>query len=195
MERQYFVDMRLCVLVVLCCLCAVGCAASISKEGLKVPSISMPNVERVESQRGSVSMDVMKDSRADTVLVQLGASPVETVGDVTGSVSTAMRGVLEKAGFLVSDSAPIVIVPQIRKWKARVRSGLPATVDAQAEVFVEVLDPADKLLYSGVYQGSSTLSQPSIHEAEIESTLASAMSEALEQLVADLRLVRILSSF
>ena len=142
-----------------------------------------------------VSVDEFEDARDSQVIVDVNGRQSSTATSVGLPVQDAISKALEQSGFVISDSAPIVISGKVLKWDARVTTGFPATVSSDAKVFIQVLDPASKPIYTGTYEGSASRQEPGIQEAEVRKNLGTAMSEAIAQLVADQKLVRLLSSF
>ena len=88
-----------------------------------------------------------------------------------------------------------MISGQVRKWHANVTGGFQGKIESEASVYVEVLDPANKRIYSGVYNGVSSLETPNVDVKDMRESLGAAMASAIEQLNKDQQLVKLLSSF
>ncbi len=183
--------------LIICSLMSSACGPSL-RSTMQVPDI--PSVSKKPSQVGSVtnaylSIDDFQDMRPSAALAEVNGRESSAATSVDIPVRDALAKALEKNGFIISDSAPVVMVGQVKEWKADVHTGMPSSINSRAAVYLEVLDPANKKIYSGTYQGRAMSEQASIDETDVRRTLGSAMSEALSQVVADERLMSLLLSF
>jgi hypothetical protein len=62
-------------------------------------------------------------------------------------------------------------------------------------VYIEVLDPANKKIYSGVYRGYSSMEAASVNDQDVSRTLASSLEESVAQVTSDKQLISLLSSY
>jgi hypothetical protein len=142
-----------------------------------------------------VSIDEVKDSRPSPELAIVDGK--EVLGDepIANTVRVGLQRGFQRKGITVSDSAPLVVSVEVRTWTSMVKGGLPGSVKSDSALFAQVFDPANKLVYSGLYRGSSNIQNPSIDERDIRSSLASAMTEAIGQVTGDPQLRKLLSSY
>ncbi len=141
-------------------------------------------------------VDKFSDARPSEIIVRRGAEEVIASGEVGVSVGSALEKAFRSRGFSVSQTAPVVISGEIRAWQSEITKGFPSQkLQANAEVFIEVLDPANKRIYSGTYKGSASREDPSLNEEDIRGNLGTAMSEALSQVTSDKQLIDLLMSF
>ncbi|MCC6953210.1 MAG: hypothetical protein IT290_03750 [Deltaproteobacteria bacterium] len=187
------------VLLALCVPMFAACGGRSSGVGGRIAPPAV-NVARIEVQpdgngSGSVSIDQFEDTRPGTELAAYEGSLVQPESDIVPNVRTALTTVLEKKGIMVSDTAPLVIGVEIREWKVNVSRGFQTKAEATAGVFIRVFDPANKLIYSGLYRGNAHLQQSSMKEPELADVLSTSMSEALAQVTRDGPLLQLLRSF
>lgn len=140
-------------------------------------------------------VEQLRDARADTAVAELDGRKIAAAGDVAPSVMKGLQGALRKKGFKFSDTAPVILSGEIRKWFADVQGGMPSKVKTEAELHIQVLDPANKRIYSGMYTGYASMQGPSMSAKKVSQALGMAMSEAISQVLADQQLIRLLSSF
>ena len=148
-----------------------------------------------ENGAGSASIDQFTDARPEKAIADYDGRAIEPTNDVVPTVRAGLENVLGKHGVIVSDSAPLVVSAEIRDWKASVSTGFNAKAAGRAAVFLRVFDPGNTLIHSGLYKGEANLSQSTIKEKDISEVLATAMSEALSQVVRDAALMKLFHSF
>ncbi len=173
----------------------IGCGPSL-RSSIGVPEIHIKQVKAPPSDNMSyLFVDEFSDHREPKALVHRDKKDVMPAGDVVPAVTKALKQALEAKGFQLSESAPVIISGEVREWVADVTGSLPTKVSAKAAVFIEVLDPANKRVYSGVYKGFASVEEASVSEEDVQRGLASAMEEAVLQVASDKQLVNLLSSF
>lgn len=174
-----------------------GCGASFPS------TISVPSVEiaptKSAGERISTStflyVDEFLDKRDSKVVTTVDGKSVSMDGDAVAPVVAALKSSLTKRGFAFSDAAPVILSGELRTWRAEVSGSLPTKIEAESAVFIEVLDPANKRIYSGVYRGFANTESGSPGDKELKKTLASALEEAVLQISRDGQLVSLLSSY
>lgn len=188
----------LVALVGLLALQLVGCGPSAPKS-LPLPEIKVKDVggkiNRQEDLPSYIFVDDFIDARTEQAIAEVDGKKVPYSDEISRVIRGGMRGALEKKGFVFSDTAPIVLSGELRKWKALVDGGFKSTISSEASLYVEILDPANKRIYAGVYNGFSTVEGPSLGSEDIQSALATAMGEAIQQVLNDQQLVKLLNSF
>lgn len=176
----------------------LACGPSL-KGTIQVPTLKIAKVLDPSTRTSAntyLFVDEFVDARSDkTIALVDGKQQVQTSGEVLPGVVQALKDSLGNVGFTFSDSAPVVIAGQLRKWKADISDRMPTKISADAQLYVEVLDPANKKIYSGVYNGFSTMESNSIGEAEVGKTLSASMEEAVKQVTADRQLISLLQSY
>jgi hypothetical protein len=147
------------------------------------------------SYENFVFIEELVDARVDTGIAELDGRSIRSTDNVVPVVLQGLRTALGDKGFKFSDTAPILLLGEIRVWKAEIEGGFSSSVSANAELYIQVLDPANKRIYSGSYKGFASAESPRLGVKQIRNTLGIAMSEAIVQVVKDQQLVRLLSSF
>ena len=147
------------------------------------------------SSQPSVSIGFFKDVRQGNFVVRNYDSLIRPTNSVTFEVEDVIRRTLVNAGYLVDSSAPVVLRGEIREWVVDVKNKVPATLASKAVLFVEVIGPNDKRIYSGVYRGTGYFEKVVVENRDVQSMLNAAMTEAVSQIMADGKLLGILSSF
>lgn len=175
-----------------------GCAPSIKPEVRLLELISSAKVEKglIDlSFRPYIFLSSVVDMRTEKSVAEYDRKKVRTPDDVSQVVSAGLKRSLEEQGFLFSESAPVVLAVEIRQWRAEVESGFSDQVRAEASLFVEVIDPGNKRVYSGSYKGHAVIEDPSLDTKDVQSVLRTSMNEVLNQIVLDKQLMRLLSSY
>ncbi len=169
------------------------------KSTMDIPMV-LPNAKKdsmlADPSRGIfVYVGEFIDQRAEKAIVILEDKKVTPRGDVGKSVAEGLERALAMYGFEMTDTAPLILSGEVRNWSASMSGGFTKNLESDAAVFVEILDPANKRVYSGVYKGFASIEAPSISEADIRSVLQTSMSEAVRQVTADKQLLKILTAF
>ena len=175
---------------------ATGCGASV-KSTIALPDLKVANGAATESSSGSTFLfiDELIDKRENMTIAKVDGREIQGSGSVTKVVADGLKAALTNKGFAFSDSAPVIISGEIRVWRADISGTLPTKVSSEAALFVEVLDPANKRIYSGVYRGFAQLEEGSINDEDVRKVLGNAMEEAVVQVSNDSQLVTLLSSY
>ena len=175
----------------------ISCGPTL-KPTLDVPSIKVSGA-KIEKDSSAANtylfVDDFVDGRVNKVFVRNNKKEISAAGNLAPAVADALKQALGARGFSFSESAPVIISGEVRDWNADVTGSLPTKVDAHAAIFIEILDPANKRIYSGVYKGFASIESASIGEKDVKRTLANSMEEAVTQVVADKQLVSVLSSY
>lgn len=187
-----------CMLFILLMCSVSACGPSLSA------TMSVPDVPIVRSELGGVTrppvgaqvyVDNFVDARSDKSLIVLKDRSVQPEGDVANNVALALEGVFRKIGYEFSEVAPVLISGEVRKWAVDLKGGFTKDASAEAAIYIEVLDPANRRAYSGVYTGFASVQSPSMNKEDLERLLVSSMREAIKQLTADEQFLKVLSSF
>lgn len=181
------------VLIALLLLLA-GCSSNISNR-IALPFIPTPEGLSDKGKGAMVFIEEVKDMRGDAAIGQTSSGPIEAMGSAPASVRDSLDDIFKKSGFNVTDSAPIVLQVQLRKWFADVKKGIPLEINSEAELFLQVFDPGNNLAYSGSYQGTSQLSGSGLDDRAVKEALATAMTQAIGRIGHDQQLLKLLSSF
>lgn len=181
------------------CLLAVfllsACGPSL-KSTMSVPDVKVSKKGAVPSDGMTfVYIDELIDARPLKAIAKRDSKEVLPSGEISSAIVSALKQALETKGFTNAESAPVIISGEVREWLADVTGSLPTKVSANAALYIEVLDPANKRVYSGVYRGFASMEAASVNEEDVRKTLASSMEEAVLQVTADKQLITLLSSF
>ena len=197
MARGFSIKRSLHGLAITLILVATSACSPRLNETLEVPTVPIPppskNVEKVSN--AYLFIDEFSDTRANKALATMDGKEIQAAGDVVPSVVKALNEALTGRGFEISESAPVMVSGEVRQWIAEISGSVPTRVSVEASIFIEVLDPANKRIYSGVYQGKSWKESSSMKEEDIRRTLGEGMSEAIKRIIADERLMGLISSF
>ena len=185
------------VLLIALGLCSFGCGPSL-KATMDVPVVRVTSSKLQNDHQITntfLYVDEFVDNRQNKTLVKDSRREVTASGDVAPVVVDALRQALGDRGFSFSESAPVIISGEVREWLATISGSLPTKVSAEAAIFVEILDPANKRIYSGTYKGFASMEAASVSEEDVKRTLASSMEEAVTQVAMDKPLVALLSAY
>lgn len=201
MNRGYSIKQLQCAVRIATVLIATvfifsACSPTL-RDTLEVPVVNAPapgkNVEKVSN--AYLYIDEFSDARANKALASMDEKEIQPAGDVVPAVVKALKEALINRGFEISESAPVMVSGEVRQWFAEISGSMPTRVNVEAAIFIEVLDPANKRIYSGVYQGKSWKESSSMKEEDIRKTLGEGMEEAIKRVTADERLMGLISSF
>ena len=173
----------------------IGCGGTTKSFG---PSIEVPAIPSSSSPAGdklqnvSVAIDEIKDGRPSPALVEYSNGSSTPKTQITESIRSGIEQALQARGMNVSDSAPLILSVEVREWLADM-SGV--TTKANAAVAIQLFDPANKLMYSGVYRGHAEIRKSALKELELRDTLGIAMAEAIGQIVRDEKLIKLIAAF
>ena len=188
-------------ILVISMIALAGCGSKLQKT-IVVPDIpAWDSSGRVaDSVRGGAPhqlfIDKFSDARPSDVIVKRADETVVASGEVGTPIGTALDRAFRNRGFAISQTAPVVLSGEVRIWQSEIVKGFPTQKQsANAELFLEVLDPANKRIYSGTYKGSASREDPSLSPEDIRATLGTAMSEALSQVTSDKQLIDLLLSY
>lgn len=180
------------------CFLLIGCGPSAPKS-LKLPEIKIREVGKKvkgpDDEASYIFVDDFIDARIEQSIAEVDGTKVPPEGDTSVFVRAGLRQALERKGFVFSDTAPIVLSGELRKWKADVVGGFSSTIRSEASLYVEILDPANKRIYAGVYNGFSNIEGNSLGAEDIQEALRISMQEAVRQVIKDMQLIKLLSSF
>jgi uncharacterized lipoprotein YajG len=166
---------------------------------IKIPrvpvKIKQTSITRRPQYGMTIFIDQMVDARKKEALAEYDGRDINPDGDVTGAVLDALRSGLEQKGFKYTDTAPVIISGEIRTWFTRIENGFTRKATADAALYLEVIDPTNKRVYSGIYRGYSSIEKPGLGEEEVSKALGSSMAEAVNQALSDQQLIRLISAF
>lgn len=151
-----------------------------------------PGAATIGKTNLQLSLDTVTDSRPSPELIQTGESEILPVGDLSASVARSITSVLVANGFAVGDTAPLVLSPELTQWRADAKG---SKVSSEAALAVKLYDPANKLVYTGRYQGSANLQKGGLTEADFTELLQTSLNEAISQICRDQKLIELISSF
>ena len=149
----------------------------------------------VRARLGSyVTIQTVTDSRSG-LASNIDESYTEPYGGVSTNVEAALKKAFQEAGIAVTDSAPVIIKAEVKKWRAHVNTKSTSMIDSEAALTVEVIDPTGKRIYLGNYNGSRSSQFPVVTRVDVKDSLAIAMQNAITQVISDPQLLELLSAF
>ncbi len=176
--------------IVLLSACAPNLGGTI--DAPSIPSVSPKGDAR--ARLGSyLSIQTVEDARTKGISGEAGYT--EPAGKVTQIVEDGIKNAFRENGISILDSAPVSLRTEIRQWRAKVTSAAQAEIDSEATIFVEALDPAGKVIYSGTYTGNRSSKFPIVSRIDVQDSLGLAMANAIGQAVADPAFLNVLSAY
>jgi uncharacterized lipoprotein YajG len=192
MRKNLRLRLFFCLLLV---LTVAGCGPTLGSQ-IQLTTIPEPATEPSEfTRQPSVTVGFFKDVRPGNYVVKYYEKLVQPSNSVSFEVEDAVRRTLVNSGFLVDSTAPVIIKGEVRQWVVDVKSNFPITLDAKAALWIEIIGPDNKRIYSGVYLGTGHFEKPTVEIKEIQNILNVAMTAAISGMVKDKKLISILSSF
>lgn len=174
-------------------LCCVSCAPYIGR-AVDVPEIPSAIKEGDVRTRlsSSIAIGEIRDTRDP-----LGedSAATEPAGDVAAAVRQALEKSFTDNGMILSLDAPVTITGEVRDWHSTVSAKTTSLIQSEASLAIEVRDPSNRKLYSGVYHGSRSSQFPVASAGDVQDSLGLAMSQAIAQMFQDKELQGVLSSY
>ncbi len=176
----------------------IGCAPEFR------PTMAVPQVAPIvkynpalKNRRydASVFIHQFSDARTAEAIAEYEGREIKPQSAVVENIVSALRRGLESRGYRFSERAPVLIAGEIRKWMAHINGGFKSKVDAQAALYIEIFDPANKRIYSGIYSGYAMLEKTGLEEKDVQEVLATAMAEAMGRVLSDAQFNRLISSY
>ena len=176
--------------VVLMSACAPSLGGTI--DAPTIPSVAPKGDAR--ARLGSyLSIQTVEDARSKGISGEAGYT--EPAGKVTQIVEDGIKSAFRENGISILDSAPVTLRTEIRQWRAKVTSTAQAEIQSEATIFVEALDPAGHVIYSGTYTGERSSKFPIVSRIDVQDSLGLAMANAIGQAVADPAFLNVLSAY
>ncbi len=175
------------------------CSCSVNlKDSIQIPEIKINDSKIATESKLSntyLFLDQFNDTRAEKHIIEYEGKKVLAKNEISALVMNAIQTGLTKKGFSFSDTAPVVITGEVKQFMAEVKSGVPKKIEATSAIFIEILDPANKRIYSANYQGTAFAEEGSVSEDDVRRVLATSMEETVVQMSNDQRLITLLSSY
>ena len=171
-----------------------GCGANISPS-MTPPTIVAPLTMPDLGKGAMVFIEEVRDERAQTELGHGPSGPIASVGSVPSVVREGLEDLFKKSGFSVTDSAPVVLQTSLQQWDVDVTGHMSNAIVSNAKLTIQVYDPANRLAYTGKYQGSAQIQQGSADDKIVKEAMAGSFNQVMEQIAADKALMKLLAAF
>ncbi|MCC6933633.1 MAG: hypothetical protein IT292_10335 [Deltaproteobacteria bacterium] len=185
------------ILFVITFLILTSCGPTLRKT-TPLAEIPAPKIEEGKylfEIQPSVAVGGVTDQREDSYIVKSYDQTSEPDGEVGEQVQDVLQRLFENMGLKVEEGSPVEIRGAVKVWLVDVSSGFPASLKAKAVVSLEVLDPANRVVYRGTYKGEATLQRMGVEINDLQLALNYAMTEALSQIIKDKKLLSNISAF
>lgn len=163
-------------------------APEISIDQMVLPKLSAAG-------EGRFYLKNFQDSRTDKNLLKINGEVFSTDSDLTLVVREGISRAFVKAGYAHSKEASVFIAGKLEQWDAEIVDAYPSTILCKAKIYLELLDPIDRRIYSGTYSGMSELQSPGLNNDDLRKALSLAMNKAVEQAVKDKGLTSIINAY
>lgn len=165
-----------------------GCAPGLDRT-LSVNRIPDLDAAQLHASLGpDIKVQVQKftDNRTERTIGDINGRTLAPASDVALAAQLALEQKLKAKGYRLSLFNSPSISGEVKEWLVQVHPGFPSsTVDASAEIKLNVFSPKGVLVYSATYKGTSTAQNPYFSQERIESVLGEAMAYALEEAIRD----------
>ena len=172
----------------------ISCGANISPS-IAPPMIVAPPVMADQGKGAMVFIEEVRDERGQTELGQTSTGPIACVGSMTSTVREGLEDLFKKSGFSVTDSAPVVLQTSLQTWDVDVTGRMSSSIVSNAKVTIQVYDPANRLAYTGKYQGNAQIQQGSADDKIVKEAMTGSMNQVIEQISNDKTLMKLLAAF
>lgn len=189
----------LAILSIFGCVLLSACSQHVG-ESISVPEIPIEEARNNSRARLStqVSLADFKDVRGaldnDNDSSEQPGNFTQPQGEVTRAVQKALETALLEKGVQVSGASKVSMWGEVRKWQANIHTTTRSKIISEASLFLELLDRDGKRVYSGTYHGSRASEFISASTEDIKYSLGLAMSQAIDQALADEELISALWS-
>ncbi len=177
-------------------VCSTACGPRINPQ-VSVPDVSLPpglSADR-RAKGAEVYVDTVLDSRPTNVVTSYKSVNAQFATDIAPTVRRAIEGVFKQKGLSIREKAPVIVNVEVKQWSAQFSADSSSKVDSQAELYLEVIGPANRKIYSGTYKGFSSFEGSPFDNKQLEDLLRTAMNEAVRQLVYDQGLLDTVTAF
>jgi uncharacterized lipoprotein YajG len=171
-----------------------SCGANISPS-MTPPIISAPLNMADVGKGAMVFIEEVRDERGQAELGQTATGTIATIGSVPSTVREGLEDLFKKSGYSVTDSAPVVLQTSLQQWDVDVSGRLSSSIVSNAKLTIQVYDPANRLAYTGKYQGNAQIQQSSVDDKIVKEALSASINQVLEQIAADKSLMKLLAAF
>ena len=175
-----------------------GCSPTI-KGDFSIPSLGEDPVLEVGGKAvesvSEMQISEVKDLRESPAVVRYRKKEAKYDRDITPAIRGALQERFRKRGFDFSDTAPLILNCEVQRWEVDIHSGFKFLAEGNAFLYLEVLDPANKRIYSGAYEGLASYESISMGTKDIEKVLQSSMRAAMDQIFEDKSLLNLIKSF
>lgn len=171
-----------------------GCAVSPGRtvETPEIPAVA-PSGEARARLGSYLAIQAVEDRRDSSQSADSGFT--EPFGRVGASVEEGIKNAFRENGISILETAPLSLKAEIRKWRTKVDSRANTMMSSEATLYVELVDPSGKKMYSGSYNGTRSSQFPVVTRVDVQDSLALAMANAIGQVVNDPELLNVLSSY
>lgn len=180
--------LRCCLFVGLFTFSIQACSPSLSRP-FPIPVLSpIKEMTQDESKIKGSSLYFIRDvldKRASSALIEFDGESYTTDADVSPLVREGMEIALGNKGYQSSVKSSVHIVMAIIRWQCQIGEGLPAKIESQAELQVQIITLSGVKVYTGKYTGSAEGLVPNVSNESAKESLGLAMSEAIRQVLAD----------
>ena len=156
-----------------------------------IPSATVPNTPLNVGFKPYVLLDQVKDLRQVPELIRLYEKKIKPRGKIEVVTRYAFRSTFRQRGFTVTDNAPVILIPTIKKWLVTVNKDQAI---AETVIALDVLDPSNQVIYSSSYDGFLQFS-PTSDENKLRDKLGESFAKALTQMINDAHLLGIITAF
>ncbi len=176
-------------------LTITSCVAPLDKT-IQLTTIPEPQITAPEfTIQPSITIGFFKDLRAGSYIVKNYDNYAQPANSVSEEVEDVLRRTFTNAGFNVNNSAPVILKGEIRTWNVDVKNTLPVVLESKAEIWIEVIGPDDKRIFSGRYSGKGRFEQPTAEVKDIQRALNTSMTATISGIFKERKLMELLSSF
>ncbi len=190
-KATFLFILSVCFLTCISCSTRVGGTIHLSK----IPTVEIDHGSKITASDAALFIDELRDTRPESQVADFNGRSIFSDSAFDLLVKESLQQTFRQKGFVISDSAAVVLSGEIRQWHAEITGGVPGTVKSKASIFLEVFDPANRRVYTGTYQGTASVERASINDKDVNVSLTTAMQQAIRQVVLDEQLVKLLSSF
>ena len=171
-----------------------SCGSNISTS-MSPPVIVAP-VKMVDLGKGAmVFIEEIRDERGQSDLGHSPNGPITSIGSVPSTIRQGLEDLFKKSGFSVTDSAPVVLQSSLQQWDVDITGRMSSVIVSNAKLTIQVYDPANRLAYTGKYQGNAQIQQSSADDKIVKEAMSGSMNQVLEQIAADKTLMKLLATF
>jgi hypothetical protein len=170
------------IVVCLFLLFVTSCSSEFSNPFL-MPPIEIDKEDLLKGKEKSFYIQNFEDQRKDKVFIKFNEQSYSSDAEVESVVRESLTKALVDKGFKYSKDAKYIFKIYILEWQGEAKDDIFSTLNTSAEIQTDIFDKGGKKIFSGKYQGKSSVDKLTLNNEDALIGLSTAMKVALLKFV------------